>query len=232
MPGNAAAAIRGTATRIRIVSLYAGHRGCGDEQSLWMHVIEPQPQCWLRGVVPGCALGEKDPMVGLVEPVTRRYRAVALGLADGERIGLMGTSYGGYSVVSLIAQTADSKRHWLMPLGCEYDEYPPCRMVRNGTGPPRRLAVGESGRVHREFALLLLGPSIYSTTDRVWHRGPGSVPIRPKRRLSLCADSTSASSYGCTRTKPMAQMPGPRDALDDLYRRVVDWFNCHVAERA
>ena len=95
-----------------IVSVYGGYRGAEVINRFGLqgapHAVEPQLLCGAGYAVllPEVPLGEKDPMAGLVEPVLAAVeRAVELGLADGNRVGLMGTSYGGYSVVSLLAQT-------------------------------------------------------------------------------------------------------------------------------
>ena len=57
-------------------------------------------------LLPDIPLGPRDPRRGIPRSVVPAVdRVVELGLADPERIGVLGNSYGGYSVLALITQT-------------------------------------------------------------------------------------------------------------------------------
>ena len=57
-------------------------------------------------LVPDIPLGTRDPRRGIARNVLPAVnRVVDLGIADPEKIGVMGHSYGGYSVLALITQT-------------------------------------------------------------------------------------------------------------------------------
>ena len=221
-----------------IVSVYGGYRGVGTINRFGLQgpqAIEPQLLCSAGYAVlfQEVPLGEKDPMVGLVEPVLAAVdRAVALGLADGERVGLMGTSYGGYSAVALIAQT-DRFRAALAiaPWGVNMMSMYTRHIGWCETGQAR---LGGSPWENRD-AYIENSPFFY--LDRV------STPL-----LLVCGTGDQDGSTQAEETFVALRRLGKRvelrlykdehhgtsawsrDALDDLYRRVVDWFNCHVAE--
>ena len=221
-----------------IVSVYGGYRGVGTINRFSLQgpqAIEPQLLCSAGYAVlfPEVPLGEKDPMIGLVDPVLAAVdRAVELGLADGNRVGLMGTSYGGYSTVALIAQT-DRFRAALAiaPWGVNMTSFYIHHIGWCETGQAR---LGGSPWENRA-AYIENSPFFY--LDRV------STPL-----LVVCGTGDQAGSNQAEDTFVALRRLGKRvelrlykdehhgtsawsrDALDDLYRRVVDWFNCHVAE--
>ena len=221
-----------------IVSVYGGYRGVGTINRFSLQgpqAIEPQLLCSAGYAVlfPEVPLGEKDPMTGLVEPVLAAVdRAVELGLADGNRVGLMGTSYGGYSTVALITQT-DRFRAALAiaPWGVNMTSFYIHHIGWCETGQAR---LGGSPWENRD-AYIENSPFFY--LNRV------STPL-----LVVCGTGDQAGSIQAEETFVALRRLGKRvelrlykdehhgtsawsrDALDDLYRRVVDWFNCHVAE--
>ena len=221
-----------------IVSVYGGYRGVGTVNRFSLQgpqAIEPQLLCSAGYAVlfPEVPLGEKDPMTGLVEPVLAAVdRAVELGLADGERVGLMGTSYGGYSTVALVAQT-DRFRAALAiaPWGVNMTSFYIHHIGWCETGQAR---LGGSPWENRD-AYIENSPFFY--LDRV------STPL-----LLVCGTGDQEGSNQAEETFVALRRLGKRvelrlykdehhgtsawsrDALDDLCRRVVDWFNCHVVE--
>ena len=221
-----------------IVSVYGGYRGVGTINRFSLQgpqAIEPQLLCSAGYAVlfPEVPLGEKDPMIGLVDPVLAAVdRAVELGLADGNRVGLMGTSYGGYSTVALIAQT-DRFRAALAiaPWGVNMTSFYIHHIGWCETGQAR---LGGSPWENRD-AYIENSPFFY--LDRV------STPL-----LVVCGTGDQAGSNQAEDTFVALRRLGKRvelrlykdehhgtsawsrDALDDLYRRALDWFNRHVAE--
>ncbi|MCY3789991.1 MAG: prolyl oligopeptidase family serine peptidase [Gemmatimonadetes bacterium] len=221
-----------------IVSVYGGYRGVGTINRFSLQgpqAIEPQLLCSAGYAVlfPEVPLGEKDPMTGLVEPVLNSVdRAVELGLADGSRVGLMGTSYGGYSTVALIAQT-DRFRAALAiaPWGVNMTSFYSHHIGWCETGQAR---LGGSPWENRA-AYIENSPFFY--LDQV------STPL-----LLVCGTGDRDGSNQAEETFVALRRLGKRvelrlykdehhgtsawsrDALDDLCRRVLDWFNCHVAE--
>lgn len=221
-----------------IVSVYGGYRGVGTVNRFSLQgpqAIEPQLLCSAGYAVlfPEVPLGEKDPMTGLVEPVLAAAdRAVELGLADGERVGLMGTSYGGYSTVALVAQT-DRFRAALAiaPWGVNMTSFYIHHIGWCETGQAR---LGGSPWENRAA---YIENSPFFCLDRV------STPL-----LLVCGTGDQEGSNQAEETFIALRRLGKRvelrlykdehhgtsawsrDALDDLCRRVVDWFNCHVAE--
>ena len=221
-----------------IVSVYGGYRGVGTINRFSLQgpqAVEPQLLCSAGYAVlfPEVPLGEKDPMIGLVEPVLAAVdRAVELGLADGERVGLMGTSYGGYSTVALIAQT-DRFRAALAiaPGGVNMTSFYIHHIGWCETGQAR---LGGSPWENRD-AYIENSPFFY--LDRV------STPL-----LVVCGTGDQAGSNQAEDTFVALRRLGKRvelrlykdehhgtsawsrDALDDLCRRVLDWFDHHMAE--
>ena len=221
-----------------IVIVYGGYQGMGTVNRFSLQgpqAIEPQLLCSAGYAVlfPEVPLGEKDPMTGLVEPVLAAVnRAVELGLADGERVGLMGTSYGEYSTVALVAQT-DRFRAALAiaPWGVNMTSFYSHHIGWCETGQAR---LGGSPWENRA-AYIENSPFFY--LDRV------STPL-----LLVCGTGDQEGSNQAEETFVALRRLGKRvelrlykdehhgtsawsrDALDDLYRRVLDWFNCHVAE--
>ena len=222
-----------------IVSVYGGYRGAGAINRFGLqgvpHAVEPQLLCSAGYAVlfPEVPLGEKDPMTGLVEPVLAAVdRAVELGLADGNRVGLMGTSYGGYSTVALIAQT-DRFRAALAIAPCGVNMMS-IYTRQTGWCETGQARLGGSPWENRA-AYIENSPFFY--LDRV------STPL-----LVVCGTGDQPSSNQAEETFTALRRLGKRvelrlykdehhatgswsrDALADLYRRVVDWFDCHVAE--
>ena len=227
MPGNDAASYRGA----EVINRF-GLQGAP-------HAVEPQLLCGAGYAVllPEVPLGEKDPMAGLVEPVLAAVeRAVELGLADGNRVGLMGTSYGGYSVVSLLAQT-DRFRAALAvaPWGVNMMSF----YARQDGGGIGWCETGQArlGGSPWENRSAYMENSPFFLLDRV------STPL-----LVVCGTGDQPGSNQAEETFVALRRLGKRvelrlykdehhstsswsrHALDDLYRRVVDWFDCHMAE--
>ena len=221
-----------------IVSVYGGYRGVGTINRFSLQgpqAIEPQLLCSAGYAVlfPEVPLGEKDPMVSLVEPVLAAVdRAVALGLANGERVGIMGTSYGGYSTMALIAQT-DRFRAALAiaPSGVNMTSFYIHHIGWCETGQAR---LGGSLWENRD-AYIENSPFFYLdrvSTPLLLVCGTGDQAGSNQaedafvalRRLGKCVELRlyKDEHHGTSAWSP--------DALDDLYRRVLDWFNCHVAE--
>ena len=226
-----------------IVSVYGGYRGAEVINRFGLqgapHAVEPQLLCGAGYAVllPEVPLGDRDPMAGLVEPVLAAVeRAVELGLADGGRVGLMGTSYGGYSVVSLIAQierfrAALAVAPWGVNMMSIY-----ARQNGGGIGwcETGQARLGGSPWENRE-AYIENSPFFF--LDRV------STPL-----LVVCGTGDQPGANQAEETFVALRRLGKRvelrlyrdehhgtgswsrDALDDLYRRVLEWFDCHLAE--
>ncbi len=216
-----------------IVSVYGGHRGAAAINRFGLqgpHAFQPQLLCSAGYAVlfPEVPLGEKDPMIGLVEPVLAAVdRAVELGLADGKRVGLMGTSYGGYSAVALIAQT-DRFRAALAvaPWGVNMMSIYTRQIGWCETGQAR---LGGSPWENRA-AYIENSPFFY--LDRV------STPL-----LVVCGTGDQGGSDQAEETFAALRQLGKRvelrlykdehhstkawsrDALEDLHRRALEWFD-------
>ena len=226
-----------------ILSVYGGFKGVGASNRFGLqgapHAVEPQLLCGAGYAVlfPEVPLGEKDPMAGLVEPVLAAVdRAVERGLADGNRVGLMGTSYGGYSVVSLIAQTNRFRAALaIAPCGVNMMSFYACHKGGGiGWCETGQARLGGSPWENRS-AYIENSPFFY--LDRV------STPL-----LVVCGTGDQPGSNQAEETFVALRRLGQRvelrlykeehhgtnswsrDALADLYRRVVDWFDAHVAE--
>ena len=221
-----------------ILSVYGGFKGVGASNRFALpgpQAVEPQLLCGAGYAVlfPEVPLGEKDPMTGLVEPVIAAVdRAVELGLADGNRVGLMGTSYGGYSVVSLIAQTNRFRAALaIAPRGVNMTSTYTHHIGWCETGQAR---LGGSPWENRS-AYIENSPFFY--LDRV------STPL-----LLVCGTGDQGGSNQAEEAFVALRRLGKRvelrlykdeshgtgswsrDGLEDLYRRVLDWFDCHLAE--
>ncbi|MDE2705309.1 MAG: prolyl oligopeptidase family serine peptidase [Gemmatimonadota bacterium] len=221
-----------------VVSVYGGYRGVGTINRFSLqgpHAIEPQLLCSAGYAVlfPEVPLGKKNPMTSLVEPVLAGVdRAVELGLADGERVGLMGTSYGGYSVVSLISQTdrfraALAIAPWgvnMMSIYTHHIGWCETGQARLGGSPwENRAAYIENSpffyldQVSTPL-LLVCGTGDQEGSNQAEETFVALRRLGKRVELRLYKDEHHGTSAWS------------RDALDDLCRRVLDWFNCHVAE--
>ena len=221
-----------------ILSVYGGFKGVRASNRFALpgpQAVEPQLLCGAGYAVlfPEVPLGEKYPMSGLVEPVLAAVdRAVELGLADGNRVGLMGTSYGGYSVVSLIAQTnqfqaALAIAPWGVNMTSTYTHHIGwCEtgQARLGGSPwENRSAYIENSpffyldRVSTPL-LLVCGTGDQDGSNQAEEAFVALRRLGKRVELRLYKDESHGTGSWS------------RDALEDLYRRVLDWFDSHLAE--
>ena len=220
-----------------IVSVYGGWTGADGVQrfdTAGVHPLHPQLLCGLGYAVmsPEIPVEGTDPLQQVTEPVLAALdHAIETGLVDEQRIGLMGTSFGGYTVAAVLTQTDRFQAAWASaPFGIN--------MLSSYSNQIGWCETGQGG----------LGGSPWERRDAYIDNSPFFMLDRVTTPLLLTAgteDQTGASQAEETfvalqRLGAEAELRlytgeghGPsawsEGCLRDLWDRVAQWFGHHLA---
>jgi dipeptidyl aminopeptidase/acylaminoacyl peptidase len=188
---------------------------------------------------PDAPQSEGTPMVDLMKTIMPGVeRAVGLGIADPDRIGLMGHSYGGYSVFSLVVQTTRFKAAVAMDGVADI-------VGLYGQMSPDGQAYGQSSPEHGQF---LLGGTLWSSRDRYIENSPIFYLDRVKTPMLIIhgSEDSGAAAFQAdgvfvdlrrlgkeaTYAKYMGEDHVPTNwsyaNQIDWLNRIIDWFDVHL----
>lgn len=195
-----------------------------------------------RGYVvlhPDAPQKEGTPMIDLMKTIMPGVeKVVDLGIADPDRIGLMGHSYGGYSVLSLVVQSTRFKAavtiDGIADIIGLYGQ-----MSSDGT------AYGQASPEHGQF---LLGGTLWSHRDRYVENSPVFYLDRVKTPIMIMhgSEDSGASAFHAdevfvdlrrlgkevTYAKYMGEDHVPTswsfENQIDFLSRIIEWFDMHL----